>query len=277
MTMPDEPSKDVRALAGTARRALRLRVVLASGIALALLAIVALPVFSTLQPAYYERYESLAERMRYWRTSTHGFMSCASCHVDPGATNVIRFGAKSIPAFYSQLVSGPQRTNLLGTPTREACQKCHTSYRQISPAGDLRIPHRAHVEVLKMDCSVCHERLVHYASDRGFNRPKMSMCMSLCHDGRQATDECVKCHTQKQVPASHKAPDWLQSHSAMTAKDDCAACHAWTPDYCETCHAERPKSHSGNWKKDHQVPARERGDGCLVCHGGEKFCKQCHD
>ena len=43
-------------------------------------------------------------------------------------------------------------------------------------------------------------------------------------------------------------------------------------EWCE----KRPASHAGNWKTDHAPVAKQRGDGCLVCHGGEKFCKECH-
>ena len=62
-------------------------------------------------------------------------------------------------------------------PDRQACQKCHTSYRQVSPNGDLLIPHRAHVQVLKLDCPVCHKDLVHSVNKQGFNRPEMETCL----------------------------------------------------------------------------------------------------
>jgi uncharacterized protein (DUF39 family) len=48
---------------------------------------------------------------------------------------------------------------------------------------------------------------------KGFNKPEMSTCLDLCHDGVQATAECVKCHTRKNVPESHKAKNWLQVHA----------------------------------------------------------------
>ena len=64
----------------------------------------------------------------------------------------------------------------------------------------------------------------------------------------------------------------------MVNKIDCGKCHAWTPKFCDDCHSKKPKSHVGNWKKNHAAAAKARGEkGCLVCHGGEKFCKQCHD
>lgn len=246
--------------------------------ALALIAFVAvaLPVFSMLQPAYYERYPALRARMGHWETSTHSRISCMECHVEPGVRGALTFAAGSVPAFYSQLLSGPSQTNLLKPPSKAACQTCHTTYRKVAPSGDLLIPHRAHVEVLGMECTECHVDLVHSLNRRGFNRPEMEGCLERCHDGDKASDECVDCHTRKEVPASHRTPDWLGSHGEAASNEACGECHDWTPDYCADCHERRPASHTGNWKKGHARPASERSDGCLVCHGGERFCKECH-
>jgi len=235
-----------------------------------------LPVFSTLQPGYYERYPSLRERMASWRVSTHSKMSCAECHVDPGVTGALSFAAKAIPDFYSQLVLGPTATNLLSVPSSAACLKCHTTVRQISASGDLLIAHRAHVTVLDVKCAVCHKNLVHSKNAAGYNSPEMKTCMT-CHDGKQAVNECVKCHTRKQVPDDHKQADWLSVHGNKITEVDCASCHKWTPDYCSDCHAKRPASHAGNFKQTHQDRIKSVGqDGCLVCHDEKPFCGKCH-
>lgn len=242
---------------------------------LALIA-VAVPVVSTLQPDYYRRYPALALRMDHWTMSTHSRISCAECHVEPGIGGLASFAVAAVPAFYSQLVSGPDDTNLLRAPNRTACQRCHTSYRSVAPSGDLLIPHRAHVEVLGMECVACHEDLVHSLNRRGYNRPEMESCLDQCHDGDTASNECSDCHTRKQVPESHTQADWLQVHGDRADTEDCAGCHDWTPGYCAECHEKRPASHVGNWKSGHAESARVRGDGCLVCHDGEEFCDQCH-
>ncbi len=251
------------------------RRLLAAAAVLAVVVLLVLPVFSTLQPGYYGRYPDLRVRMDHWRTSTHAKMSCIDCHVDPGAGSFLSFAARSVPAFYSQLLFGPKATNLLQAPDRQACQKCHTAYRQVSPNGDLLIPHRAHVEVLHIQCVFCHKSLVHSANTRGFNSPEMATCLK-CHDGEKATNKCDKCHTRKAVPDSHKQADWLQVHGARSKTIDCGSCHNWTPDYCGDCHKKRPPTHVGNWKENHAAEARQRGDGCLVCHSMAKFCKNCH-
>lgn len=248
----------------------------ASAVLAVVVVLLGLPVFSTLQPAYYRHYPGLRSRMEHWHTSTHARMSCISCHVKPGIGGFVSFAARSVPAFYSQLLAGPKSTNLLEAPDRTACQKCHTGYREVSPDGDLLIPHRAHVEVLGVNCVVCHKNLVHSSNAEGFNRPEMSTCLSLCHDGRKATDKCVKCHTRKQTPPSHEQSDWLAIHGRMSQTIDCGKCHDWTPDYCGDCHRKRPPTHTGNWKTQHAVRARVSSKGCMVCHSVGKFCEKCH-
>lgn len=235
-----------------------------------------LPLFSTFQARYYERYPALRERMDNWRQSTHSPWNCAACHLEPGLRSGLAFAARSIPAFYEQLILGPSQSNLLHVPTREACQDCHTAYRTVSPSGDLLIPHRAHVEVLKINCATCHRDLVHSRNNKGYNSPEMEQCMESCHDGRKATDRCLKCHTQKQVPPNHRLGNWLATHGKRTGEINCGTCHGWAPRLCEACHKKRPSTHVGNWKKLHQFRARERGKGCLFCHK-QDFCEKCHD
>jgi len=248
-----------------------------SAIALVILVLLGLPIVSMLQPGYYQRYPELGPRMENWRVSTHARIPCSGCHIEPGIVGYAAFAEHAIPAFYSQLLHGPRPENLLPVPGRDACRKCHTSFRQVSSGGDLLIPHKAHVEVLEMECATCHRDLVHSVNTKGFNSPEMTMCLETCHDGEQASADCVSCHTRKNVPEDHRRDDWLEVHAEMTAVVDCAECHAWSPDYCSECHAKRPKSHAGNWKKQHAVPARARGgEGCPTCHDDD-FCKECHD
>lgn len=252
----------------------RRQLVAVAGVA-AILLVAVVPQAFTLRPEYYRRFPELADRIEHWRTSTHSKVRCIECHVEPGVAGFVTYGVRSIPAFYSQLILGSHSSGLLSAPSRAACQRCHTTYRTVAPSGDLLIPHRAHVVVLKMECVTCHENLVHVPNRRGFNRPEMERCLELCHDGERATNECVKCHTRKNAPASHERPEWLRVHGERARTDDCGRCHDWTPDYCRECHERRPASHVGNWKKGHAVVAKVRATGCPVCHGKD-FCKECH-
>ncbi len=253
----------------------KIRTIVVSVIVFLVFAAIAVPIYSTLQPEYYSRYPQLRVRMQNWAKSTHSKIGCAGCHVDPGPIGFMGFAAKAIPDFYMQLIVGPRSTNLLSAPDREACQKCHTNYRQISPDGDLLIPHRAHVVVLGIQCAFCHRNLVHSLNTEGFNKPEMTTCL-ICHNGGKATNLCVKCHTQKQVPPSHKQADWLVIHSKMTKTIDCSKCHGWSPDFCKQCHSKKPASHVGNWKTLHAAVARPNPKRCHTCHTND-FCKRCHD
>ena len=270
-----EPAVEpVEPLEAPARK--RRRFPVRSLVALVIIVILALPVYSTLQPAYYERYPQLRGRIDAWKASTHARIPCSDCHIDPGAVGFLTFAAKSVPAFYSQLVFGPREQNLLQAPDRAACQKCHTAYRTVSPAGDLLIPHQAHVEVLKVNCVVCHKNLVHSLNADGYNKPEMQTCLNECHNGVRATNQCDKCHTRKQVPSGHLKNDWLTIHPTMVNTINCSQCHGWSPNYCRECHSHRPPSHMGNWKQNHQLRVKIRGTkGCLFCHGSQ-FCLKCH-
>ncbi len=106
--------------------------------------------------------------------------------------------------FYLSLVLRSESPSVFATPTNEACLECHNDLRSVSPKGDLQIPHRAHVTILKMECVECHDYLVHELNPSGKHLPTMAGCLR-CHDGDTAKDTCTACHTQKAAPDSHQA------------------------------------------------------------------------
>ncbi len=244
------------------------------GILAVALLLTVVPLYSTRQPAYYNNFNGTKSYYQTWKSSTHEKMDCAECHIEPGFDNLALFKAKSVGEYYLKYVA-PKKVNIFDRPTRKACQQCHTTYRVVSASGDLLIPHRAHIEVLKMSCSDCHRALVHTQNTRGVNTPQMKMCLK-CHDGRKASAQCKSCHTEKAYPESHRAKDWIKVHSERAEDKSCAKCHAWTPDFCKECHSKKPESHAGNWKKLHAKPAKENSKRCMICHKKKK-CLECHD
>ena len=134
-------------------------------------------------------------------------------------------------------------------PSNEACIKCHSDLRSVSPKGDLQIPHKAHVNILKMKCVQCHDQhLVHVPGPGGKNVPTMAGCLERCHDGETADNTCTDCHTQKAVPVTHRAADWDVVHPDAAAKNvaECEKCHGWVDDWCVDCHERRPDvAHEG--------------------------------
>ena len=96
------------------------------------------------------------------------------------------------------------RTTFSACPTRKRVRSATPTIARSRPRAtcSFRTAHTS--QVLKMNCAECHKDLVHSENDQGFNRPEMNTCTEKCHNGKTATNECIKCHTQKQTPDSHK-------------------------------------------------------------------------
>jgi len=238
----------------------------------AVILLVVVPGYIASQPQFTQRYGNMADEYATWETSVHAKASCQSCHVDPDFTAQTAYSARMLGEFYVKLVARSRQPDVLATPTNDACSACHIDLRTVSPSGDLLIPHRAHVDVLGLDCIACHDFLVHEQSPEGGHAPRMVTCME-CHDGEQAKDACTTCHTEKAAPESHQAEEWLVVHAdARTA--ECDSCHGWTDDWCVECHTRRPASHGERWRSTHRDQVEQRRN-CEACHEGD-FCIRCH-
>jgi hypothetical protein len=234
---------------------------------------IAAPMYLALQPKFMQRYTHFSGHYESWATSVHAKVACQRCHVAPTWTAQSVYAVRMLGEFYLSLVSPSRQPKLFPLPTNAACRSCHNDLRTISPSGDLNIPHRAHVDVLKMPCVQCHAALVHRKNPQGNHKPSMATCLK-CHDGKQAKSECSACHTNKNLPLNHRAANWVVIHPEMQTKIDCKACHQWTANWCSECHAKRPKSHGANWRTTHgQVVKVHRN--CEACHVGA-FCAKCH-
>lgn len=252
----------------------RRRTLLFAAIAAVVLAVlVALPLVLATRPAYFARFPGMAEKYEPWSTSTHVEAGCEGCHVPPRALARMAYRVRLVGSFYSSVFSGSHDPRIFGRPTNEACLTCHSDLRAVSPRGDLQIPHRAHVDILEMDCVECHDYLVHELSPSGTHTPPMSGCLR-CHDGDRAKDTCTACHTEKAAPESHRAPDWPIVHAEKAADPECDSCHRWTEDWCADCHRRRPASHGDDWRAVHGDRVKVHR-GCEACHEAP-FCVRCH-
>jgi hypothetical protein len=255
---------------GSARRRW---LIIGAVVAVALLLLVVLPGYIVLQPRFYDRYPGLSEKYEPWSTSTHVEVGCQECHVRPTALAQTGYRARMVGEFYASLVTRSREPQVFDSPTNEACLACHDDLRSVSPSGDLRIPHRAHVAILEMECVECHNYLVHEPNPQGTNTPPMSGCLR-CHDGEAAQDTCTACHTEKAAPDTHGSADWLVVHAEEAEDPDCESCHEWTDDWCVDCHTRRPASHGEDWRAVHgDRVATHRS--CEACHDGT-FCDRCH-
>ena len=243
-------------------------------IALVLAALlVGVPALLTMRPQFFERYPSLSEKYGPWAQSTHLEAGCEGCHVAPRMLTRTAYRARMVGEFYRSLVSRKTAPDVFATPTNEACLACHNDLRSVSPEGDLQIPHRAHVNILKMGCVECHDYLVHELSPAGTHTPPMAGCLT-CHDGDTAQDACSACHTQKAAPKTHATDAWLVDHAAQADDPECESCHKWSERWCADCHAQRPRSHGSDWREVHGDRVKQHR-GCEACHEGN-FCIRCH-
>jgi hypothetical protein len=259
-------------VAGRLQPEKRRRFALVGLVALGLVLLVLVPGYIATRPGYFSHFETLEAKYEPWSESTHVKASCQDCHVSPKALPQAAFDLRMVGEFYYSLVARSHTPDVFGTPTNAACLSCHEDLRTVSPEGDLRIPHKAHVNILKMPCVRCHDYLVHENNPQGTNTPTMAGCLE-CHNGDTAKNTCSACHTEKAAPSTHTAANWLVEHPNEVSAE-CDECHAWTANWCADCHSRRPRSHTVNWRKIHgEQVAKNRN--CEACHTAE-FCIRCH-
>ncbi|TLM99356.1 MAG: hypothetical protein FDZ75_00240, partial [Actinobacteria bacterium] len=191
-----------------------------------LVAIVVLvvPAVVASQPAFMKRFTDTVPAYRTWAVSVHAEVPCRSCHSSPGLVGQGAGAYRMLGAFYRSVFLREREFGDVTSPPNDACSSCHVDLRAVSPTGDLRIPHRAHVSVLKMRCVTCHRYLVHDKSVEGDHRPRMADCLR-CHDGKRAKNACATCHTRKAAPRSHAATDWVEVHASRQQGAGCPRCH----------------------------------------------------
>lgn len=253
----------------------RRRLLIFAGIVLLLLLLVGGAVVASYLSSYYLlRYPSLKSYHRAWMTSTHAEVNCLRCHMPPGRKSAVLFQARMLGEFYGGWMLG-RRKPPFSRPGDRACLECHVITRTASPSGDLKIPHLAHVKVLKLKCVSCHEWVVHRKNPEQKHTPRMVLCLT-CHDGEKASRECIDCHKKKSFPVSHRAPDWLMVHKEKKEKkeENCEGCHGWVKNYCQNCHSRKPSSHAGWWRTLHQLRVTAHRN-CEACHQ-QPFCERCH-
>jgi len=251
----------------------RHRVLQVGLVVLAVLVLLVLPGYLASRPSFFSKYPVLGHQYGPWSKSTHAEAGCESCHVSPSLVARAAYRVRMVGTFYASFVSRSKVPAVFATPTNEACLVCHSDLRSVSPAGDLQIPHRAHVTVLKMKCVACHTYLVHELSPEGKHTPPMIGCLK-CHDGDKAKNACSACHTAKAAPATHSAADWLIVHGTHANDPACAACHKWKANWCADCHSKRPPSHTADWRNTHGAAIKVHRS-CEACHDGA-FCVRCH-
>jgi hypothetical protein len=219
-------------------------------------------------------------------------VNCLTCHEDI-------YDAKNLDARFLP----PESKCLECHKEKKAqgdCGFCHrdaahpTTYPKVERS--LRISHADHIDRVKEDCSVCHQKLPELVRD-GSTVPPMNTCTS-CHEHavELAAGQCSSCHVDlKRYPLrpisvfSHQG-DFVRQHGAIarSASEGCATCHDQT--FCADCHAKSvalpielkfPEAvqadfiHRPDFVSRHAIEARADEGLCRRCHG-QSFCDSCH-
>ncbi len=216
----------------------------------------------------------------YWMESTHKNITCTDCHIQRNSWDALKARVGMLNKMLIKIQIGQASENIAGfesKPLNTSCDFCHKLKRDITPGGDLVIPHASHTKLRKLNCIDCHRQLVHSAASKTGNKPAMVGCYK-CHDGTKAPNQCSACHTEKALPQDHRSSDWLRIHNLVQKQNPayCEGCHGWVQDYCKECHKRKPRSHDKTWPASHQgLIATDRRDGCAKCHGIGQ-CQGCH-
>ena len=210
------------------------------------------------RPGYCATCHEIWPQYTAWKLSSHSQIDCLTCHGGDNST-LKRWARRRVEArnalihFFSK-PKHPFKQNLI--PPNEACGQCHTANREVTPSGDLIIPHREHTTVTGTPCAACHVDAVHARAGKRMqaalqktggnfdqaselvekelrnlgpkeHRPLMGACMT-CHNGKKAPSDCAACHKDLDIPENHQAMDWPYNHGTAARKDiqGCVYCHA---------------------------------------------------
>jgi nitrate/TMAO reductase-like tetraheme cytochrome c subunit len=242
-------------------------------------AAVYLPVAMTSTPSFCDNCHLMVEPTELWEQSTHGNVNCIECHVNPGIVNEIEHKILSYKEIYAQIFGSGEMPPDVHLPSNESCLQCHNDDREVSPSGDIKIPHLEHVEMRDLRCADCHFNVVHSRRGEPGGPPPMDVCY-MCHDGVKAPDTCATCHLTPPPKEEAHPTDALENHGRMATDriDDCRRCHSEASRFCEDCHSKPPESHLvPAWRYTHYRAVELKGrDGCYGCHDEEEFCQKCH-
>jgi len=234
-----------------------------------------------------------------WKASTHSEVDCVSCHIEPGAQNLVKAKADGLKELYKTVTDSYISPIIMPREIPDAaCESCHNmSKRKVTPTGDLIIPHEKHIEK-RVACVQCHSGVAHgkiatrkitYNTDYGrwdadlgrsvmndikYTNPTMETCID-CHKARKASVKCETCHTTGMLPDSHLDEKFkLKSHGQEARKDveECHTCHGYMSDKKIDGFDETPSYM-------HYIDSEKKMNRPMTVSKYAKentFCKDCH-
>lgn len=189
-----------------------------------------------------------------WKASSHKQVTeCITCHAPPGVLKKVKYKLFTVKEWYAAITGDYGILIQTTTPIPDkTCNQCHDmNTREVTPSGDLIIPHTRHQQ-LGVSCTICHTGVAHgniaqkqitfrsdygkwdeslgqrFMSDEQNISPDMDVCMD-CHKVRKGPLKCSACHTTSMLPDNHKEEAFkIGGHGAEGAKDIM---------YCDSCHS----------------------------------------
>ena len=236
-----------------------------------------------------------------WQASSHSQVTqCVTCHAPPGMLKKIKYQLFTVKEWYAAITGNYGILIQSTTPIPDAtCNQCHDmKTRQVTPSGDLIIPHSRHAQA-GIRCTECHTGVAHgniaekrvifitdygkwdeamgqrFMSDAKGIRPDMDTCVN-CHKVRKASLTCNACHKTSMLPDSHKSEEFKNGgHGGEAAKDI---------KYCDSCHSfmstVKVEVSKGNSSAYLQYLAKDTAKEQTVKVGEyaktNTYCKDCH-
>ena len=174
-----------------------------------------------------------------WKISSHSKIPCTACH------NVN-------PADYQSKIGLNQRPIKMTTAIHNSvCEQCHTVNRDVTPSGDLIVPHQKH-SAAGVTCVKCHAGVVHAKiAERGITAEGTLSDYNAWNESA-AKKLSIRFYTQPDM--------WtcINCHKAANVTRRCGACHTTIPDL--------PSHNSSTWQSDHGKIARANVGECTKCH-----------
>jgi nitrate/TMAO reductase-like tetraheme cytochrome c subunit len=231
----------VRDVAGRAVKIrLRYLVPIVLGILILLGAAFLIPVYVTSTPSFCNNCHLMQPYVNSWEKSTHNKATCVSCHVKPGLWNLVVNQVVVSKNIYLNFFGKAGMPAEIGSATNENCLRanCHSTNREVSSSGDIKIPHDLHVNLENMQCKDCHFNVVHTPTG-GTPRVPMGVC-AMCHNGTTAPDTCSTCHINPPTAQEAHPTLALDTHAAIGKgrAQDCYRCHHGNLETCvrDGCH-----------------------------------------
>jgi nitrate/TMAO reductase-like tetraheme cytochrome c subunit len=183
-----------------------------------------------------------------WRASSHSEVDCIQCHTGPNPKGYAKAKTNGLVKLFSKREQVSSTEKMSKKISDRICENCHNlTRRQVTPSGDLIIPHDKH-KTNNIGCIQCHSGIAHgnitarkmtlledygkwnaevghaAMKDQEYIKPSMETCIE-CHKLKSGPIECTACHKTGMYPESHHQVDFKYYQHGKLAKVELESCH----------------------------------------------------